>query len=368
MIECLGGAAMTTEATNAEWRLATSAEAGFAPDLAERFEIAREAGTLPNLHGVVAVRAGRIFFEHYLAGPDQARARPLGIVRFGPDTLHDLRSVTKSVVGLLYGIALAAGSVPAPEANLLAQFPEYPDLAADPARRKLTVQHALTMTLNTEWDELSIPYGDPRNGETAMEQAPDRYRYVLERPVVGPPGASWTYNGGATALLARMIARGTARGLHEFAREKLFEPLGIVGTEWECGPEGEPLAASGLRMTPRDLARIGVMALGGGHWAGRQIVPAGWLAACFTPAVTIPDGMRYGYQWYMGRVPTDDGAGGTRWEEGVLAIGNGGQRLFLLPRLDLAIAVTAGNYNAAEQSRPPLVVLRDVLLPALREA
>lgn len=70
----------------------------------------------------------------------------------------------------------------------------------------------------------------------------------------------------------------------------------------------------------------------------------------------------------MGRVPTDDGAGGTRWEEGVLAIGNGGQRLFLLPRLDLAIAVTAGNYNAAEQSRPPLVVLRDVLLPALREA
>ena len=353
---------------NAEWKLASPAEAGFAPDLAERFDIAREAGTLPNVHGVVAVHAGRIFFERYLAGPDQARARPLGIVRFGPDTLHDLRSVTKSVVGLLYGIALAAGRVPAPEANLLAQFSEYPDLAADPARRRLTIKHALTMTLNTEWDELSIPYSDPRNSEIAMDRAPDRYRYVLERPIVGPPGVSWTYNGGATALIARLIARGTARDLHEFARENLFEPLGLARTEWERNPEGEPLAASGLRMTPRDLVRIGVMALAGGRWAGRQIVPAEWLASCFMSAVSLPDGGRYGYQWYQGRVPIDDGAGGTRWDEMVQAIGNGGQRLFLLSRLDLAVAVTAGNYNAAEQSRPPMVVLRDVLLPALQDA
>jgi CubicO group peptidase (beta-lactamase class C family) len=130
-------------------------------------------------------------------------------------------------------------------------------------------------------------------------------------------------------------------------------------------PEYPDLAASGLRMTPRDLARIGVMALGGGQWAGRRIVPADWLAACFTPAVSLPDGMRYGYQWYMGRVPTNDGAGGTRWQEMVLAIGNGGQRLFLLPRLDLVVAVAAGNYNAPDQSRAPMVVLRDVLLPAL---
>ncbi len=313
----------------------------------------------------MAARHGQIFFEHYFAGPDAARARPLGILRFGPGILHDLRSVTKSIVGLLYGIALSQGRVPAPEAPLLEQFPEYPDLGADPARQLLTVRHALTMTLGTEWDELTIPYTDPRNGEIAMDRAPDRYRYVLERPIARPPGERWTYNGGATALLARLIAKGTKRPLHEFARQALFGPLGI-GTEWECGKDGEALAASGLRMTPRDLARIGVMALNGGQWGGQQVVPAEWLAASFTPAVSMPDARRYGYHWYLGAVAMDDGAGGARWEETVSAIGNGGQRLFLVPRLALVVAVTAGNYDATDQWRPPQVVLRDVLLPAFQ--
>jgi CubicO group peptidase (beta-lactamase class C family) len=351
---------------DAKWNTATPAEAGFAPDLDEDFEIARQAGTLPNVHGVMAARRGQIFFEKYLAGPDAGR-RPLGIVRFEPDTLHDMRSVTKSIVGLLYGIALAAGRVPAPEANLLSQFPEYADLADDPVRRSLTVKHALTMTLGTEWDELTVPYADPRNGETAMNNAADRYRYVLERPVIEPPGVRWIYNGGATALLARLIIKGTGRPLHEFAREALFEPLHIENTEWRHGVDGEPIAASGLRLTLRDLARIGVMILHGGEWNGRQVVPAPWLAASFAPAVSLPDGRHYGYQWYLSAVPMDDGAGGVRRERTIGAIGNGGQRLFLLPRLDLVVAVTAGNYDDPNQARPPMVVLRDLILPALRE-
>jgi hypothetical protein len=120
--------------TDTKWNTTTPAEAGFGPDLDENFEIARQAGTLPNLRGVIAARGGRIFFERYLAGFDAGRS-PLGIIRFGPETLHDMRSVSKSVVGLLYGIALAAGRVPVPEANLLSQFSEYSDLPVDPARR-----------------------------------------------------------------------------------------------------------------------------------------------------------------------------------------------------------------------------------------
>ena len=174
--------------TTTEWGTATLPEAGFAPDLEERFDVARQAGVLPNLHGVVAARNGRIFFERYLAGLDAARGRPLGVVRFGPDTLHDMRSVTKSIVGLLYGIALATGCVPLPEAKLVEQFLEYPELSTDPARQRLTVGHALTMTLGTEWDEMTIPYTDPRNSEIAMDRAADRYRYILERPVVERSG------------------------------------------------------------------------------------------------------------------------------------------------------------------------------------
>jgi CubicO group peptidase (beta-lactamase class C family) len=265
----------------------------------------------------------------------------------------------------LYGIALAAGRVPPPEAKLIDQFPEYPDLVSDPARQALAIRHVLTMTLGTEWDESTIPYTDPRNSETAMDQAPDRNRYILERPVVGAPGERWTYNGGATALLARLIAKGTSQRLEDYAKVALFDPLGIAHAEWDRDRLGEPIAASGLRMTPRNLARIGVMALAGGQWEGLQLVPADWLAASFAPAVAIPDGRRYGFHWYLGPINRDDG-GAVEWEEMVSAAGNGGQRLYLLPRLDLAVAITAGNYDAPDQSRPPLAVLRDILLPALR--
>ncbi len=126
-----------------------------------------------------------------------------------------MRSVTKSIVGLLYGIALATGLAPPPEAKLVEQFLEYPDLSTDLARQRLTVGHVLTMTLGTEWDEMTIPYTDQRNSEIAMDRAADRYRYILERPVVEPPGLHWMYNGGATALLARLTAKGTGRPLED---------------------------------------------------------------------------------------------------------------------------------------------------------
>jgi CubicO group peptidase (beta-lactamase class C family) len=349
-----------------QWGRVTPAEVGFSDDLEENFEIARLAGTLPNLHGVVAARHGRIFFERYLPGPDVGMGRPLGVVRFGPDSLHDMRSVTKSVVGLLYGIALEAGLVPGPEANLLEQFPEYPDLANDPARRLLTIRHALTMTLGIEWDELGFPYGDPRNGETAMNAATDRYRHVLARPIVGAPSQRWIYTGGATVLLARLIARGTGQSLQDFAHRALFAPLGIMLTEWRLGTDGEPLAASGLRMTPRDMAKLGTTILHKGVWNGARVIPESWLVASFAPAVSMPDGRRYGYHWYLGMTLMDDGAGGARREATISARGNGGQRLFLLPGLDLAVAVTAGNYGVPGQDHPPTAVLRDVLLPAFR--
>jgi hypothetical protein len=115
--------------------------------------------------------------------------------------------VSKSIVALLYGVALADGKVPPPEAPLFASFPEWADLAADPARNHWTIHNVLTMTLGTDWDELSVPYSDPTNSEIAMDTAPDRYRFVLGGQVVMEPGKRWTYNGGATALYWRESLR-----------------------------------------------------------------------------------------------------------------------------------------------------------------
>jgi CubicO group peptidase (beta-lactamase class C family) len=113
----------------AAFGLATPESVGFADDLPKRFETLLAAGRLQNLHGVVALRKRRIVFERYFTGTDGVWGRPLGAVEFKADTLHDMRSVTKSIVGLLYGIALGEGHVPAPDQSLLAHLPEYPELA-----------------------------------------------------------------------------------------------------------------------------------------------------------------------------------------------------------------------------------------------
>lgn len=345
-----------------EWQSIAPAEAGFAPDLDARLDKLIADKRAWNLHGVVVVRGGRLVLERYFAGPDWAVTRDLGHVTFGPGTLHDLRSVTKSIVGLLYGIALEQEKVPPPEAPLFASFPDYADLAA--GRERITIHHALTMTMGTDWDESSIPYTDPTNSEIAMEMASDRYRYVLERRVVMEPGRRWTYSGGATALIGRIIADGTGKPLPDFARQVLFDPLGIGPAEWFVSNDGVPAAASGLRMRPRDLARIGHLMIGGGVWQARRIVPAAWLERCVTPIVSCDEQRRFGYHWYVGDLAFGSPPG-SRLERWWGCFGNGGQRLFVLPGLDLAVAITAGNYSAPDQWVPPIRVVREVVLSSL---
>ena len=341
------------------WTTARPESTGFASSHLEAIGQAVRNGRLRNLHGVVVVRRGALVFEQYFTGHDEHWGLPLGDVAFGPDTIHDIRSVSKSVVGLLYGIAYADGSVLSLERPLLDGFPELADLRAEPARLKLLVKHALTMTMGTEWDE-TLPYSDPKNSERLMEDAPERYRFVLDRPLVTAPGERWVYNGGTSALIAALVSRGTGRPLLDFARERLFGPLGITDLEWVTDRSGEPVAASGLRLIPRDLARIGQLILNRGRWDDRQIVPEAWIEESMQPHAQTSHGIPYGYQWWLG-----GSSFGDVFLPWVAGFGNGGQRLFVMRDLELVVTVTAGNYNQPEQWRAPLGVLNQFVLPAL---
>jgi hypothetical protein len=155
-----------------DWTPVSPADAGFAPDLEARLDNAIADKRVWNLHGLVVLRNDRLVLERYFEGHDRARGiGDIGHVSFRPDTMHDLRSCSKSIVGLLYGIALQQRGVPPPEAPLFSAFPEYADLAAKEGRDRLIVQHVLTMTMGTDWDESSLVYSDPRNSETAMDNA-----------------------------------------------------------------------------------------------------------------------------------------------------------------------------------------------------
>jgi CubicO group peptidase (beta-lactamase class C family) len=360
-----GGLAMTSQTLAGgqppDWISIAPDEAGFASDLGEKLDAGIRSGLLRGLHSVVVLRSGKLVLERYLEGKDESWGRPLGHIRFEADTLHDLRSVTKSVVGLLYGIALDRGLVPPPDASLLAQFPEYADLAADPQRASLKIEHALTMTLGLEWNE-QIPYTDPANSEIMMERAKDRNRFVLDRPIAFPPGTRWTYSGGCTALLGHIIAKGAGKPLDAFARESLFQPLGITRLEWNRGADGTPSAASGLRLTPRDAARIGQLVLGQGLSGDQRIVSEEWLAASFRPTVATGDGLEYGRLWFTGAFQTAAAKEPQRWVGG---FGNGGQRLWIMPSAGLCAVIMAGNYNAPDGWVTPSRIWREIVLANL---
>ncbi len=326
--------------------------------LQSQIEKAHQAGELDGLHGVLVVHKGEILAEQYFSGADERWGQSLGVRKLTATSLHDLRSVTKSIVGLLYGIALAEGKVPGLDESLVSQFPELSDLAADPQRRKMTVRHALSMKMGTEWNE-DFPYTDPRNSEIAMEMAEDRYRFILDRHMIQEPGEQWLYNGGATALIGHFIAEGTGKALDAYATEKLFKPLGIEEYDWIRGADGVPSSASGLRLNIHDLAKIGRLILQEGVWEGKQVVPKDWLTQAFTPHAEPEKDIRYGLFWWLG--PEGDP---PYW---VAGFGNGGQRLTVSTWSELIVVVFAGNYNQPDAWKIPVKVIVDFVVPAIQK-
>ena len=132
--------------------------------------------------------------------------------------------------------------------------------------------HALTMSMGLEWVE-ATPDNEGNNDEERMHMAPDPCRYVLGLAATAPAGQEFFYNTGALTLLSAMIRKATGRTLDEFARATLFEPMGITGVEW-IRVEGDTDAGGGLRLRPRDMAKIGQLVLAGGRWNDRQVVSA----------------------------------------------------------------------------------------------
>ena len=314
-----------------------------------------DAGELSGLHSVHLRMGGEVIMDAYFEGEDEAWGAPLGVQSHGPDTVHDLRSVTKSITALLYGIALEDGLVPPVDAPLVAQFPDYEDLLEDPVRAAITIEDALTMRMGTEWNE-NLPYTDPANSEIAMERADDRYRFVLDRPMVTEPGKIWNYNGGATTIIGKLIEDGSGMRLDAFAKETLFGPLGIETFEW-VGWDGVPSAASGLRLRAPDLAKIGQMLIDGGVYDGTQMVPADWIETALSRKTSTGFELDYGYFWYMppGNPPP--------WSAG---FGNGGQRFSVNKGLDLVLVVYAGNYNQPNDWQLAVKVVEEHLAPIIR--
>ena len=342
------------------WTFATPKDAGFDPDKLcplDKF-IDQQAGA--TIHGVVVVRHGKLVMERYYKGTPPPESGYTDVIAFDATIKHPLHSISKSVTSLLIGIARSEGKFPELDASVIDHLPEYADLRT-PDNARIAIRDLLTMSSGLEWNELRPPYSDPKNIVIQMLRARDPYRFVLQQPAAFKPGEVYTYNSGSTELLGLLLAHSVGKPIDDYAREKLFGPLGITDVDWWKMPgNGQPLAAGGLRLRPRDMAKLGQLLLTDGQWNGRQVIPKGWVAESTKPRIKAY-GLSYGYQWWLGRTLLKDRD--LPWTAG---FGYGGQRLFVQPDLDLVVAVTAGEYaDPHQRGAIPLAIFGQHVMPAI---
>lgn len=302
-----------------------------------------------DIHSVLVERHGNLIAEYYQGGKDRSVYALISTRRdFGPEVKQDIRSIGKSVTSLLYGIALHEGKVPPVSTPVLDAYPELADIATT-EKRRITINDLLNMASGLNWQEGSLGVND----ELRLFWKKDIPRYVLGHDLATSPNTTFNYNGGGTAILADLITSGTGQALDDYAGDRLFAPLGIHDWAWVSDIHGRPMAFNGLRMRPRDLLKIGRLVLDQGRWQGQQIVPGTWISASMSPDFKsdVRD-FRYGHQWWAGTAHWHGQS--IQWHAG---FGNGGQRLYIIPGLDMAVVTTAGAYDET----PTAIRVNDLL-------
>ncbi|MCW3108891.1 MAG: penicillin-binding protein beta-lactamase class, partial [Segetibacter sp.] len=300
-----------------------------------------DSGFYPNRHSLLIYKNGKLVLEKYFVGRDQkAGMGDIGVVEHNVNTLHDMRSVSKSVVSACIGIAIARGKIKSIQQKVFTFFPEYEAFDTG-AKKDLTIEHLLTMSSGLQWNE-DIPYSNPENSEMMMTASKDPLAYIFSQPMAVAPGTAWKYNGGTTQLLAEILRRVTGQTVAEFANENIFKKLGIPKYEWAVFPGTDnPKAASGLRLRPRDMLKFGILYQYGGKWQGQQIIPRSWVEQSFTLKIRRPESIGgYGYQFWIFKDTIQN-----KVIELPTAVGNGDQRIFFDRKNDLVVVMTAGNYN-----------------------
>jgi CubicO group peptidase (beta-lactamase class C family) len=325
------------------WARATPAEANMDEVMLGR--AASDAAAMPRFRSLVVARHGKIVAENYFGGADAA-------------TVFDLRSVTKSVVSMLTGIAIQSGQLPSIDATV-GTYVAAP-YTLDAGDRNVSVRQLLTMSSRYQWNENSA---DDYN---LWVLSSNHVQFLFDRLQTDPNG-TFTYNSAAVNLLGVVLQAAVAKPLPQFADEVLFQPLGITSVQWEQLEPNMVNAGAGIKMTSTDLLRFGQLLLQKGKSGTQQLVPEAWVEAATTPQYNWRDtygaqrGTTYGYLWWVAQPPATVAS---------FAWGYGGQFAYVVPSLDLVVVATtqwqgiSAETNPTEFAGQVLTVIVNDVLPA----
>lgn len=253
------------------------------------------------------------------------------------NTVHDVRSVTKSFLSTLIGLAIEQGyiiDVNEPIGSYLAIY--FEELPADIA--DITISQLLTMSCGLDWSEIPGP-----SEFSSWIDADDQLQYIIEKPFTDEPGTQFNYSDGAAHLLSAVLTRATGMSTMEFADQYLFSPLDIEPAGWLADNRNINLGGVGLQITSRDMLKLGLLYMNYGKYDGTEIISREWIDSATTRQISTEEiisyGPGYGFYWWVGRL--------THYDY-YFANGYGGQFIIVVPDLALIVVTTCDwHYSAS---------------------
>jgi CubicO group peptidase (beta-lactamase class C family) len=333
------------------WGTASPSDVGIDPGPIGDLVRAVVEGDLAYTHGVLVARHGRLAVEEYFYGFDR-------------ETLHDMRSASKTITSTLVGLAVGEGRIEGSAAKALEYFPQYRRYANWDARKAdITVRHLLTMSSGLDANDSDYQSTAAEGRYQSQTAQPDWIKLALDAPMLENPGTQPLYGGANPMILGGILANVTEEPVEWFADRTLFGPLGIDSYKFFLDPTGVVYMGGGLWMRPRDMTKIGQMYLDGGTWQGKRILEEEWIAESWQEYGALRpierNGHQYGYLWWHHVYEV-----GGRTIATLEARGNGGQYIFVAPSLDLVVVITSGNFRNG-RTREPEDILRRFILPAV---
>src|SRR5271155_38570 len=339
------------------WPTASVETAGLSAQKLQEMESAVRADEFKKITSVVIARHGKLAYEGYFGGTDA-------------NTLMETRSATKSITSMLIGIAIDRGLLASVDTPVLPFFRDKQPLQnSDPRKEKITVEDLLTMSSLLEcddWNDFS------RGNEERMYLIEDWARFPLDLPIKGfapwvtkpkdsPYGRSFSYCTAGAFLLGQAVERSVKMPVQDFAKKNLFDPLGIEKADWKFSPLGEAQTGGGLGLRSRDLLKLGQLYANGGVWNGKRIVSESWVKISTEPHVRIDEQTLYGYLWWLKSFKSGEHA-----HPAYFMSGNGGNKVEVLPDLDMVVVITSTNYNTKGMHEQTEKLLTDYVLAAVR--
>jgi CubicO group peptidase (beta-lactamase class C family) len=299
------------------WKISTPEAQGVdSRKLLEMFQDIKAKGG-SDLHSILIVKNGYLITESYLPP-------------YHKETLHNVKSASKSILSALVGIALEKKYLRSLDQKISEFYPEYVN---DPQKKEITLRHLLTMTAGLAWSY---------DQETASPVSPSDLESWKVVPMRDAPGEKFEYNSMLAHMMSAVLTKATGKNTKEFADSVLFKPLGISEVQWSKDNKGIYIGGAELFLRPRDMAKFGLLYLNKGVWNGQQVVPREWVEESTSPKLSIgpdlnyPMAIKYGYWWW---IPA----------QSYQARGYNGQYIIVRPDLKMVVAVTSENQGAIFQ-------------------